>query len=268
MVKAVFSDVDGTLFNSKHELSFLNKYAINQLINQGIDFVTISGRSPSAIRIANRLGGFNSSIICYGGCLICDKDNNVVFNIGLDKQKANDVLNYVLGKYDNVTYCIYALDNWYSPNRKHPRIILEEEIVQYDAIEGDMEIVKEPFINKMLLICDKEDTNKIEEDLKNKYPEYSIVKSSDIQIEIMPLGINKGDAIKRYCLMNHIDLKDTLSFGDHFNDESMFLVTGNYFLMGNAPKLLKEKYPNITSSNNEDGFYHALVKIGLIKKID
>ena len=36
------------------------------------------------------------------------------------------------------------------------------------------------------------------------------------------------------------------------------------FLMGNAPKELKGRFPNVTDSNDEDGIYKALKQIGLI----
>lgn len=266
MYKIIFSDADGTLLNKDHTVSTLNKYAVNEVIKKGIPFVVISGRSPEAIRLIHRLGNFKSPMICYGGCLMLDENENIIFNVGIDKTISNEILNYVLNKYDNVTYCIYTYDNWYTPDRSNSRIKLEECIVQYNAIEGDMSKVIEPLVNKMLLICDKDKTDIIENDLKNKYPNFSFVKSSDIQIEIMPKGINKGDAIEKFCSLKGYSLKDAMAFGDHFNDETMFNKAGTYFLMDNAPKLLKEKYLNHTESNDKDGIYHALVKIGLINK--
>lgn len=264
MYKIIFSDVDGTLLDSSHNLSSLNKEAIKKVISKGIPFVIISGRSPSAIRLINKLGDFKSPMICYGGCLMKDENDNVLFNIGLDKNKSNEILNYLTNKYDDITYCIYADDNWYSPDRSHPRIKLEEEIVRYPAIEGDMSKVKEELINKMLIISNEKDTITIEKDLTNRYPMYSIVKSSNIQIEIMPKGINKGFAVLKFCSIKGIDLKDVVALGDHFNDEPMLDIVGKYYLMNNAPEDLKKKLAPFYKTNNESGVYYALKDAKLI----
>ena len=47
--KIVFSDVDGTLFYSNHQLLNNTLYAIRQLQQRDIPFVIISARSPSGI---------------------------------------------------------------------------------------------------------------------------------------------------------------------------------------------------------------------------
>ena len=49
MKKIVFSDVDGTLLNSEHKLTALNREAIRRLEEQDIPFVIVSARSPSGI---------------------------------------------------------------------------------------------------------------------------------------------------------------------------------------------------------------------------
>lgn len=47
MGKIVFSDIDGTLLNSKHEITQLTLIAIKKLKEQKIPFVITSSRSPS-----------------------------------------------------------------------------------------------------------------------------------------------------------------------------------------------------------------------------
>ena len=52
--KIVFSDVDGTLLNSNHQLLNNTLYAIRQLQQRDILSVIISARSPSGIYIRSR----------------------------------------------------------------------------------------------------------------------------------------------------------------------------------------------------------------------
>ena len=49
MNQIVFSDVDGTLLNDHHEITFLTRKAILELESKKIPFVIVSARSPSGI---------------------------------------------------------------------------------------------------------------------------------------------------------------------------------------------------------------------------
>ena len=50
-----------------------------------------------------------------------------------------------------------------------------------------------------------------------------------------------------------IDIKDTIAFGDNFNDIEMIEYAGIGVAMGNAEETLKQKSDYITLSNEEDG---------------
>ena len=65
------------------------------------------------------------------------------------------------------------------------------------------------------------------------------------------------------CKALNIDLKDTISIGDDYNDVSMFEVTGASIAMGNANEEVKKKAKYVTLTNNEEGV--ALVLENLLK---
>lgn len=102
-----------------------------------------------------------------------------------------------------------------------------------------------------MCISDPDTTVRIERDLKSKFSQLSIVKSSDILLEIMAAGINKATAIRDFCSIMHFDVNNAIAFGDNYN-------------MENAPIALKKKLENkliITLSNDNDGIYNILKKI-------
>ena len=47
--KCVFSDIDGTLLNSKHQIKWKNKKKVQQLAIQNIPFVLVSARMPKGM---------------------------------------------------------------------------------------------------------------------------------------------------------------------------------------------------------------------------
>ncbi len=63
----VFSDVDGTLLNSAHQLSENTLYAIRALQKRAIPFVIVSARSPAGVYPIQEKYGFQSPVISYGG---------------------------------------------------------------------------------------------------------------------------------------------------------------------------------------------------------
>ena len=81
--------------------------------------------------------------------------------------------------------------------------------------------------------------------------------------DVADINTSKGNAVKMVCKALDIDLKDTISIGDDYNDVSMFEVTGASIAMGNANEEVKKKAKYVTLTNNEEGV--ALVLENLLK---
>lgn len=264
MNRIVFSDVDGTLLNSEHKITALTEKAIKELKKNDIPFVIISARSPSGIYPILNEYGFKCPIISYSGALILDENRNVLFNKGIDKTNAKRIIEFIENSHFDLAWCAYSFDEWIVKDKNDPRIIREETIVKAKATQGSIDSITGNEINKILCICNPMRTLEIEAKIKRSFPDYSIVKSSDILLEIMENGINKATAVKTLCSLWNIDLKDAIAFGDNYNDVEMLKTVGHGFLMGNAPDELKEIIKTHTYDNNNDGIYYALLEMNLI----
>ena len=66
-LKAVFSDLDGTLLRDDKSISSNSKKAIYSLKDQGIHFVIATGRGPMAVETVLEQIGFPVDMICYSG---------------------------------------------------------------------------------------------------------------------------------------------------------------------------------------------------------
>lgn len=266
-VEIVFSDVDGTLLNNEHKMLEGTMYAIRKLQEKDIPFVIISARSPSGIYPILEENGFSCPIICYSGALILDDKKNTVYSTGFDKETAENVINFIEEEKFDCCWNLYSGDNWIVKNKKDPRVICEENIVHTEAVEGTLDLLPDNTeVGKILCICNPEKTIEIENKIKKKFPMLSVVKSFNTMIEIMQTGITKGSAVLELCKLWNIKLDKAVAFGDNFNDAEMLDVVGFPFIMGNAPEELKLRFKNITDSNNDEGIYKALVKIGAISQ--
>lgn len=264
MNKIVFSDVDGTLLNMKHEMTPLTVEAVNTLQGNGIPFVITSGRGPTGIYPILEEYGFNCPIIAYSGCLVLDENRKVLFHQGMSKETTKAVVEFIEEKKFDLSWNAYSIEEWIVKDKADARVINEERIVKAEAKQGTIDDFADDQINKIMCICNTEKIEEIEAELKKQFPELSIVKSSNMLIEIMRPGVNKAMGINALCKIWDVPIENTAAFGDNYNDVEMLEAVGHSFLMANAPAPLKERFTNHTKDNDHDGIYHGLKKLGWI----
>lgn len=263
--RIVFCDVDGTLLNKEHRMLDSTVNAIKQLKEKGIPFVIVTARSPAGIYPIFKRYRFVCPMVCYSGALILDEDGNVLQSNGFSKETAQKVIQFIEKEQLDCTWNIYAMNNWIVKDKSDPRVMREEDIVEAEAVEGEVNDLPSGIgVGKILCMCNPEQTGAIEDALKAKFPCLSIMRSSDILIEIMNKGISKSDGVKFLCEKWQIGLNQTVGFGDHFNDLDMLETVAMPFIMENGPEELKARIKNVTFSNDSDGIYYGLKKIGLV----
>ena len=265
-VKAVFCDVDGTLLNSNHRILDSTMDAIRQLSAAGIRFVIVTARGPLGIYPIFKRYNFVSPMVCYSGALILDEEGNVLQSNTLLNETAQAVISYIEEKQMDCSWNIYSMNSWIVKNENDERVKREECIVEAKAKCGSVDDVpKGAGVSKILCMCNPLKTVEIEEALKAKFPCLSIMKSSDILIEVMNKGITKKGAVSFLCDRWEIPLNETVAFGDNFNDYDMLKNVGTAFLMGNAPEELKQQFKHITLGNDEGGIYQGLRALNIVK---
>ena len=261
-IRAVFSDVDGTLLNSGHRVTPRTAEWIRKLGEMDIPFVIVSARSPSGIYPIMKRNGFRSALIAYSGALIMDEDRNVLYNRQIPRELAAQIESFFISRKYDMSWCIYSVDDWISPDRRDPRIAREERIVEAQSREGTVEdLAPGAGVNKFLCICAPGTILEIEKEVKKNFPEVEAVKSSDILLEIMAKGISKADALERYCAHLGITPQETIAFGDNYNDVGMLEAAGISCVMGNAPEEILRRFPLHTADNDHDGIAEALEQL-------
>ena len=261
-VRAVFSDVDGTLLNSSHRVTKRTREWIHRSMDRDIPFVIVSARSPSGIYPIMKRNDLTCALISYSGALIMDRDRNVLYSKEIERGLAERIEQYFVRKAFDMTWCIYSGDDWLSPDRTDPRILREEEIVEARSVEGSVrDLASGRGVNKFLCICAPGTILTVEEEVKKAFPEVAVVKSSDILLEIMAKGISKAEAVKRFCGHLGIPPEKTVAFGDNFNDAEMLVVVGRGYVMGNAPAEILERFAYHTADNDHDGIADVLEEL-------
>jgi hydroxymethylpyrimidine pyrophosphatase-like HAD family hydrolase len=76
--------------------------------------------------------------------------------------------------------------------------------------------------------------------------------TQDDYFEIMPVGISKGEALRRLCAIMGIPLTQIVAFGDALNDSELLDLAGLGIAMNHAPEALREvadeTFPDVASA--------------------
>lgn len=273
--------MDGTLLNSKQEVSEKNLEAIQKALNSGVEVVIATGRSYEEAISVLQESGLQLPIICANGAEIRTKEGEVVKAHPLDHKIAKEAANVL--NQEGVYYEIYTSEGTYTvdydkgveiiidifttANPELSRELVEEE-AQHRYEKGLVHIVDsyEPILNGektiyKLLVFHKDHSFLDEVEQKLKQIDHLEVTSSAFgNLELMNTQAQKGIALAEFVEEKGIALQDTMAVGDNYNDLSMFRVVGRSVAMGNANEDIKEQCTHVTLRNDESGVGEAILK--------
>ncbi|MCW9698663.1 Cof-type HAD-IIB family hydrolase [Avibacterium sp. 20-129] len=255
--KMVFSDMDGTLLNSKHQISPTTSQAIQNIMRKNIPFIPVSARPPYAILPYMEQLCNDNEIICYSGALILDKNLTALYSITLENTLLPQ-LERILDHNPALSVSYYSHLDWFSTNLNSSWIKQESEITGLIAKEKPQHLSN---IHKILLMGDAAYIERIEPLLKQQFPQLAIHRSKKEYLEIMNKAATKANAIQFMAQRAAVDKADIIAFGDNFNDLDMLQYVGLGIAMGNSPDEIKRLAKQITATNDEDGIALSLKQI-------
>lgn len=260
--KLLVLDIDGTVTNSKKEVTPATKAAIVDLMQRGHKCMLASGRpTPGMYEVADTLefdkyGGY---LLSYNGARIMKYDTKEIVYQQLLPLEYIPLL-YKFAKDRGI--CIITYDNHQviAGNGIDQYIALETKINHLPTIEVDnfAEYVNYG-VNKCLMTAPPELAEQYVQELNALYGEYlNIFRSEPFFIEIMPKGVDKAASLAHMLYLMKMSREDCVACGDGFNDITMIKFAGVGVAMANAQPAVKEAADYITYSNDEDGLVHVI----------
>ena len=257
--QAIFSDIDGTLLTSNHTVPALTRQKLQEAIDKGLLFTPVSARSPFCIEPILRDNNLNGCMIAFNGALILDEHRNILYENGMDFAGVKELIRFIEQEHFDLAWQVYTATDWIVASRNDPRIRREESIVGVKSQERPLDTLdKDTVIGKVLCLCNPEITDTVADILRAHFPQYSIVRSSPIHLEINASGTNKALAVRRLCQLKGIPAEQVIAFGDNYNDLEMLKTAGTGVVMGNAPDDIKEQFLHVTEDNDHEGIAAAL----------
>lgn len=262
MKNLYITDLDGTLLNSKAELTENSATTIRDLINSGVMFSVATARTKATVLDMFRNVGLNMPIALMNGVSVFDTGKNkTAVNHSINKAAAARILEI------------------YAEHRKHPMLYFDKgdylEIV-YTEVDNkhQQEYITDRNARNLKKFLKVNNYNlKTENDLlyivsfdkpDELEPIYNEIKELDEVVscfyadnytdcnflETMNGSISKGTAaaeIKRLTGADRI-----IAFGDNLNDIPLFQVADECYAVSNAHEELKKIATGVIGSNDED----------------
>ena len=262
---AIFSDIDGTLLTTSHQVTPRTRAAIEAVQAAGVPFVIVTARGVSGTYPLLEQQGISCTVVTYSGGVILDEARNVIHHHGLTRAQAQEVVDFAEAEGLEMTWSAYSFEDWVAPDRTDERLLQEERIVMAQAREGTIASIERDEVQKILCLCTPGRTAEVERRLKERFPGLAIAVSSETLIEVMPAGSSKAQAVRTLCDLWGLDPADALAFGDNYNDVPMLEAVGHGYLMGNAPAELLARASLVAPDNDHDGVASVLNDLGLIR---
>lgn len=255
--KIVVLDLDGTLTNSKKELSDRNRTALMRLQERGVKVVLASGRPTYGIvplAEALELKRFGGYILAYNGGVIIDcatgeeiYSNVLPLDMIVPLYEASKSHGVVILSYDGRFIVTEDAADKYVGVEMHLNKMEAREVSNF------VEYFKTP-VPKCLAVGDPQKVVEMEAELKANYGEVmNIYRSEPFFLELVPLNIDKAYSLS--VLLEKIGgtKEEMVAFGDGFNDLSMIEYAGVGVAMSNAQDVVKQRADVVALSNDEDG---------------
>lgn len=256
------SDLDGTLLNSREEISPYSLSIINGLIEKGMKFTYATARSlSSASKVAKGLS-LHIPVIIYNGAFIVEADTGkILYSTGFSKEEQQFAASLLeeLGLFP----LVYTYRNqqekvlWY-PSHENDGIrnylSARKGDKRMDPVK-DGESIYQGDMFYFTCIGEKEELQEAYEQMKED-PRFRVtfqkeLYRSEYWLEIMPAKASKAVAISE--LKKIWKCSRIISFGDAVNDIPMFQISDQAYAVENAVDELKEYATDVILSNDQDG---------------
>lgn len=266
-IKLVGLDIDGTLLNTKNQISPRNHAAIRAAIDAGCRVIPATGRPlrgvlPEFIQIP----GVDYAVTANGATVVRLSDGEFVIKNWLSRARLQKLYEATQGLWR--VFDVFVRGSGYSEKKNldaaeewAPRNMAPYMRMSRQPVESipDFIAAQEGFEKCSMFFTSEENRQKVRQ-IAQEMGGFSIVSSESNNLEISDEGATKGLALLELGRMLGLEKSQVMACGDSENDLPMLETVGLGVAMGNAPRFIQEKAAAVTATNDEDGVALALEK--------
>src|SRR5713226_4712553 len=274
-VRLIALDIDGTLLDSRWQVSEANQAAIAEATRRGIEVALVTGRRYDfALPVARKIDS-PVTMIVNNGALIRTQDGQTRLRHLLPKSTAERVLQSILRWRDGTAVVfdrprenqvMLETFNWEDPNRYGYYTRNKEFLGQAKPLESCL--VEDPI--QVMLSGGVAPIREAEAVLRSASfaEEFALAVTvyedrNFAMIDVINPVCSKGSALKEWAAIRRVAREEILAIGDNHNDLEMLTFAGIPVVMGNGVTELKNFGWHETASNDDGGVAAAIEQFAL-----
>jgi Cof subfamily protein (haloacid dehalogenase superfamily) len=257
VIKLVLTDVDGTLVRSDKSLSEASIDAVRKLREAGIRFAITSGRPPRGMEMLIEPLALDTPLAAFNGGLLVEPSLEVLEEHTIPDEVVDRVLE-LLASFELSTW-VYRGSEWLVRDPQGPHVEREAHTVQFEPTVVDAYDGLTP-VAKIVGVSDDFQTVAIAAQATRDAlgDRVSASRSQPYYLDVTHPEANKGSVTRFLTARYDLAVDQLATIGDMPNDVLMFAHSGLSIAMGNAGEDVQRAARRVTTSNDDDGFAHAV----------
>ena len=271
-IKLVALDLDGTLFNSKGEITEKTKKEIKRITDMGVHVVISTGRPYNGVPFEQiKDTGIDYAITTNGAAIYQISTNQCIYENCMDFSITRPIIEFLLSK--DIHIDTYIDGEGFTPFRCRENLYklpIAHAMKQYilatrTPVDNLYDYVRDCGKNVQKITLNfypqPDGTRLHREEVRiflESNPAIETVCGGFNNLEFSKAGVNKGEGLLHLAELLSIPVDQTMAIGDSGNDYAILKAAGIGVAMSNASDDIKEIADYITTSNEEDGVATAI----------
>jgi Cof subfamily protein (haloacid dehalogenase superfamily) len=270
-IKLIALDIDGTLLNSRWEVSPANQAAINEATRRGIEVVIVTGRRYDfALPVVRKIDS-PLTMIVNNGALVRTNDGKTHLRHLLPRVTAREVLQVtkpwrssaaVVFDRPKAKQVLLESINWADPTRGSYYARNREYLAEASPLESCLsedDPLQVMFTGQVVPMREAEEALRAVPFLSTFSLHVTVYEDKDFSmIDVLHPAVSKGASLAEWAALRGIARQEILAIGDNHNDMEMLSFAGIPVAMGNCVPALREQGWHVTRTNDEDGVAAAI----------
>ncbi len=232
--------------------------AVHRLGKAGILFALTSGRPPRGMEMLVAPLDLTTPLAAFNGGLVVEPDMSVVEQKTVPDELVTQIV--ALFESSGLDAWIYRGADWYVRDPEGSHVAREAFTVQFDptVVESYDGITHD--VAKIVGVSDDHDlVASVAVAAHERFGDHvSAARSQPYYVDVTHPQANKGGVVKFLSAKYEIPPEEIATIGDMPNDVLMFAHSGLSIAMGQSERDVQRAARRVTTSNDEDGFAHAV----------
>jgi Cof subfamily protein (haloacid dehalogenase superfamily) len=269
-IKLIALDIDGTLLNSRWEVSPANQSAIAEATSRGIEVVIVTGRRYDfALPVVRQINS-PLTMIVNNGALVRSSDGHTHLRHLLTRDTARQVLEatqpwrsataVVFDRLKANQVMLESID-WSDPTRGGYYTRNREYLAEASPLENCLtdDPIQVMFTGQVVPMREAEQALNSAPFRSSFSLHVTVYEEKDFSmIDVLHPAISKGATLAEWAMRRGFARQEILAIGDNHNDMEMLSFAGIPVAMGNCVAALRERGWHVTGTNDEDGVAAAI----------